>query len=227
MSGNGIRTATAALPHLGKAANAAVSAGENAQKSSWFTRKNKEPEVKKSWFTRKAPDTTPEEDALAKKFLQKVRAGELSDVVNSIDVESETKATPEEEALVKKFLQKVRAGELSDVVKSINEKPKKDEDLTVFQQIKQKMQNGDVSDIVKSIPSPPPIPAALVVQIITSLKEIFDTNIGKVGQYANAYMDNAVAKKKTQLRINNELAELAKGDELKPYVKTYIDHSLA
>ena len=192
MSGNGIRTATAALPHLGKAANAAVSAGENAQKSSWFTRKNKEPEVKKSWFTRKAPDTTPEEDALAKKFLQKVRAGELS-----------------------------------DVVKSINEKPKKDEDLTVFQQIKQKMQNGDVSDIVKSIPSPPPIPAALVVQIITSLKEIFDTNIGKVGQYANAYMDNAVAKKKTQLRINNELAELAKGDELKPYVKTYIDHSLA
>ena len=227
MSGNGIRTATAALPYLGKAATAAV---DNAQKSSWFTRKNKDaPEVKKSWFTRKAPtpDTTPEEDALAKKFLQKVRAGELSDVVNSIDVESETKATPEEEALVKKFLQKVKAGELSDVVKSINEKPKKDEDLTVFQQIKQKMQNGDVSAIIKSIPSPPPIPAALVVQIITSLKEIFDTNIGKVGQYANAYMDNAVAKKKTQLRINNELAELAKGDELKPYVKTYIDHSLA
>lgn len=127
---------------------------------------------------------------------------------------------PEELNLFQQFLKQAKSGDLKDVVKSANG----DEDLTVFQQIKQKMKDGDFTDIIKSLPSLPPFPAGLVMQILGSLNEIFQQNIGKVGQYTNVYIDSELEKKKNELELVKSLGEEAKKTNLKSHMPTYINH---
>jgi len=129
---------------------------------------------------------------------------------------------PKELNLFQQFVQKVKSGDLTDVVKASNG----DDELTVFQQIKKKIKDGDFSDIVKSLPSPPPFPTAIVMQIVGSLKDIFDQNIGKVSQLATSLVDNELAKYQNKLKLNNEMAQRATGPALDKHMNIYISQSL-
>ena len=213
---NGIRTATAAtsaaVPYLGKAAIAAVSAGETA---------NAPPE-KKSWFTRK--NTTPPKESASPAPASPTPASPTpADPASPDTIAPET---PEEENLLKKFLQKVRKGDLTDVVKSINDVKPESDDLTVFDQIKKKIKDGDFSDIVKSIPAPPPFPTAVVMQILMSLNEMFQQNIGKISKAVGDTIDIEIEKKKNELALTKALGEQATKTELEPHMKAYIEHEL-
>ena len=232
-----------AVSQVYSAAKGSESKGTPANQSSWFTRrpnaensskltrKNKEsstPEKKGWWPTRnKATDqetkeeATPEEKELAKKFLEKVRSGELS--AESLDVKPETVPTPEEETLTKKFLAKVRKGDLTEVVQSING-VKSDDDLTVFQQIKQQIKDGNFTDIVKSLPSPPAFPTDLVKQILGTLNDIFQQNIGKVTKLAEVSIDYELERKKNDLELNKLLGAEATKTKLGPHMPAYINH---
>ncbi len=181
---NGIRTATAALPHLGKAEAA------NA------------PKEKNGWFKRNPTPTTP----------APTPAPDQTDPANP--------TTPTEANLVKEFLQKVRKGDLTDVAKSANG----DEEITVFQQIKQKIKDGDFSDIVKSLPSLPPFPTTVVMQIIGSLNDIFQQNIGKVGKAVEVAVDIEIEKKNNELALTKALGEQSKKTDLKTHMPAYINH---
>jgi hypothetical protein len=197
---NGIRAvtaATAAIPHLGKAANAPQ------EKKSWFTRKNTPESKPKSWFTRK-------------KSIDPVKESDPNPATPATDP---TPTTPTEANLVKEFLQKVRKGDLTDVAKSAN-----GEEITVFQQIKQKIKDGDFSDIVKSLPSLPPFPTTVVMQIIGSLNDIFQQNIGKVGKAVEVAVDIEIEKKNNELALTKALGEQSKKTDLKTHMPAYINH---
>ena len=253
---NGIRTAaaatSAAAPYLGKAAIAAISAGETAnappEKTSWFTKKPTSPtsstSPKSSWFARKPADpatpATPTPDPATPTPATPTPATPANpapedpadpaspDPASPEDPASIVPETPEEENLLKKFLQKVRKGDLTDVVKSINdEKPESDDDLTVFEQIKKKIKDGDFSDIVKSIPSPPSFPAAVVTQILMSLNEMFQQNIGKISKAVGDTIDIEIEKKKNELALTKALGEQVTKTELEPHMKAYIEHEFA
>ena len=216
---NGIRTATAAtsaaIPYLGKAAIAAVSAGETA---------NAPPE-KKSWFTRK--NTTPPKESASPDPSSPTPADPASPTpADPASPDTIVPETPEEENLLKKFLQKVRKGDLTDVVKSINDVKPESDDLTVFDQIKKKIKDGDFSDIVKSIPAPPPFPTAVVMQILMSLNEMFQQNIGKISKAVGDTIDIEIEKKKNELALTKALGEQATKTELEPHMKAYIEHEL-
>jgi hypothetical protein len=128
---------------------------------------------------------------------------------------------PKELNLFQQFVQKVKSGHLTDVVKDSNG----DDELTVFQQIKKKMKDGDFSDIVKSLPTIPPFPTAIVMQIVGSLKDIFDQNIGKVSQLATSLVDNELAKYQNKLKLNNEMAQRATGPALDKHMNIYVSQS--
>jgi len=129
---------------------------------------------------------------------------------------------PKELNLFQQFVQKVKSGDLTDVVKASNG----DDELTVFQQIKKKIKDGDFSDIVKSLPTIPPFPTAIVMQIVGSLKDIFDQNIGKVSQLATSLVDNELAKYQNKLKLNNEMAQRATGPALDKHMNIYVSQSL-
>lgn len=114
------------------------------------------------------------------------------------------------------FQQFAKSGDLTDVVN--------DDELTVFQQIKKKIKDGDFSDIVKSLPSPPPFPTAIVMQIVGSLNDIFQQNIGKVSKYAEASIDYELEKKKNELELTKALGEEAKKTNLNTHMPAYINH---
>jgi len=139
----------------------------------------------------------------------------------------EKPATPEEATLMNQFLQKVRKGDLTDVVKSLNpnaeSKPETDE-LTIFQEIKKKIKDGDFSDIIKSLPSPPPFPTAIVMQIISSLNDIFQQNIGKISKFAENAIDAELEKKKNELSLTKALGEQATKTNLEEHMPAYINH---
>jgi len=99
-------------------------------------------------------------------------------------------------------------------------------DLSFFEQIKKDVKDGKFSDIVKSLPSLPPFPSALVMQIIMSLNDIFQQNIGKVGQYANATIDSEIEKKKNELELTKALGEQSKKTNLETHMPVYISHVL-
>ena len=202
-----VTATSAAIPHLGKAANAAVDAANAPQeKKSWFTRKN----------TTRKQSTDPNPTSPA------------TPTETPTETPSETPTpdpdpaspTPTEVNLVKEFLQKVRKGDLTDVAKSANG----DEELTVFQQIKQKIKDGDFSDIVKSLPSLPPFPTAVVMQIVGSLNDIFQQNIGKVGKAVEVAVDTEIEKKNNELALTKALGEQAKKTDLKTHMPAYINH---
>ena len=225
---NGIRTATAAtsaaIPYLGKAAIAAVSAGETAnappEKKSWFTRKNTTPPKESASPTPADPASpTPADPASPTNPTPASPASPASP-------DTIVPETPEEENLLKKFLQKVRKGDLTDVVNSINDVKPESDDLTVFDQIKKKIKDGDFSDIVKSLPAPPPFPTAVVMQILMSLNEMFQQNIGKISKAVGDTIDIEIEKKKNELALTKALGEQATKTELEPHMKAYIEHEL-
>lgn len=202
-----IREVTAAtIPHLGKAANAAVDAANAPQeKKSWFKGKNN---------TRKqSTDPNPANPSPATPTATSPTETPTPDP----DTAS---PTPTEVNLVKEFLQKVRKGDLTDVAKSANG----DEEITVFQQIKQKIKDGDFSDIVKSLPSLPPFPTTVVMQIVGSLNDIFQQNIGKVGKAVEVAVDTEIEKKNNELALTKALGEQAKKTDLKTHMPAYINH---
>jgi len=129
---------------------------------------------------------------------------------------------PKELNLFQQFIQKAKSGDLTDVVKASNG----DDELTVFQQIKKKIKDGDFSDIVKSLPSPPHFPTAIVMEIVNTLKKIFDQNIGKVSQLATSLVDNELAKYQNKLKLNNEMAQRATGPALDKHLNIYVSQSL-
>ena len=197
----GIRTATAAtsaaLPHLSKAAIAAVDAGEAAnapERKSWFTRKTST-DAQPSLFTRKNKEPTP-----------KVKNPSLF-TRNKTETNSDTAppatATPPAPAT-----------------------DKEEEDLSFFDQIKKDAKDGKFSDIMKSLPSPPPLPIGLIMEIVGSLNDIFKQNIGKVGQYTNIYIDSELEKKKNELELTKALGEHAKKTDLEKQMPIYIEHVL-
>ena len=278
---NGIRTAaaatSAAAPYLGKAAIAAISAGETAnappEKTSWFTKKPTSPtsstSPKSSWFARKPADpATPADpkptDPATPTPATPTPANPADPTpatptpatptpANPADPATPTPATPatpedpatptptnpdpdpasivpetpEEENLLKKFLQKVRKGDLTDVVNSINDVKPESDDLTVFDQIKKKIKDGDFSDIVKSLPAPPPFPTAVVMQILMSLNEMFQQNIGKISKAVGDTIDIEIEKKKNELALTKALGEQVTKTELEPHMKAYIAHEFA
>ena len=281
---NGIRTAaaatSAAAPYLGKAAIAAISAGETAnappEKTSWFTKKPTSPtsstSPKSSWFARKPADpATPADpkptDPATPTPATPTPANPADPTpatptpatptpANPADPATPTPATPatpedpadpatptptnpdpdpasivpetpEEENLLKKFLQKVRKGDLTDVVNSINDVKPESDDLTVFDQIKKKIKDGDFSDIVKSLPAPPPFPTAVVMQILMSLNEMFQQNIGKISKAVGDTIDIEIEKKKNELALTKALGEQVTKTELEPHMKAYIEHEFA
>ena len=115
---------------------------------------------------------------------------------------------------------------MTDVVKSINDVKPESDDLTVFDQIKKKIKDGDFSDIVKSIPAPPPFPTAVVMQILMSLNEMFQQNIGKISKAVGDTIDIEIEKKKNELALTKALGEQATKTELEPHMKAYIEHEL-
>ena len=106
------------------------------------------------------------------------------------------------------------------------DKEEEEPDLTFFEQIKKDAKDGKFTDIVKSLPSPPPFPTALVMQIIMSLNDIFQQNIGKVGQYANITIDSEIEKKKNELELTKALGEQAKKTDLETHMPIYVTHVL-
>ena len=261
---NGIRTAaaatSAAAPYLGKAAIAAISAGETAnappEKTSWFTKKPTSPtSPKSSWFKRKPADpastastatptptptptpatpadpATPATPATPADPANPANPADPADPANPTnpdpDPASIVPETPEEENLLKKFLQKVRKGDLTDVVNSINDVKPESDDLTVFDQIKKKIKDGDFSDIVKSLPAPPPFPTAVVMQILMSLNEMFQQNIGKISKAVGDTIDIEIEKKKNELALTKALGEQVTKTQLEPHMKAYIEHEFA
>ena len=263
---NGIRTAaaatSAAAPYLGKAAIAAISAGETAnappEKTSWFTKKPTSPtsstSPKSSWFARKPADpkptdpadpatptpadpkptdpatptpATPATPATPEDPADPATPTPATPANPDPDPASIVPETPEEENLLKKFLQKVRKGDLTDVVNSINDVKPESDDLTVFDQIKKKIKDGDFSDIVKSLPAPPPFPTAVVMQILMSLNEMFQQNIGKISKAVGDTIDIEIEKKKNELALTKALGEQVTKTELEPHMKAYIEHEFA
>lgn len=130
---------------------------------------------------------------------------------------------PKEINLFQQFLQKVKSGDLKDVVNSAKGEP---DELSVFEQIKQKVKDGDFSDIVKSLPSPPPFPTAIVMQIASTLNDIFQQNVGKISTFATTAIDTEVAKQKNKLKLNNEMSERATGPALDAHMNLYISQAL-
>jgi hypothetical protein len=155
-----------------------------------------------SWFT-KSPTSAPTEAA----------ATPSTPAPTEAPTQPVTITDPKEVNLFQQF---AKSGDLTDVVN--------DDELTVFQQIKKKIKDGDFSDIVKSLPSPPPFPTALVMQIVGSLNDIFQQNIGKVSKYAEASIDYELEKKKNELELTKALGEEAKKTNLNTHMPAYINH---
>ena len=194
----------------------------NQKTRSWFTRKASKPAttaptevVNPTTAPTATPTVTP---------APTVTPTVTPDPTAPTDQPTEVTITdPKELNLFQQFLKKAKSGDLKDVAQSVNGEP---DELSIFEQIKKKAKEGDFSDIVKSLPSPPPFPTAIVMQIVSTLNDIFQQNVGKISTFATTAIDTEVAKQKNKLKLNNDMAERATGEALDKHLNIYVTQAL-
>ena len=93
-------------------------------------------------------------------------------------------------------------------------------------QIRKEAKEGKFTKLAESLkeslPSLPPFPAAAVLQIVGTLTNLFQQNIPKVADYANAVVKLEIAKKKQQLELNEAFAAKANGPALDEHMGEYV-----
>ena len=191
----------------------------NQKTRSWFTRKASKPAP-----TAPTAPTDPATDPTVTPDPATATPTVTPDPTAPTDQPTEVTITdPKELNLFQQFLKKAKSGDLKDVAQSVNGEP---DELSIFEQIKKKAKEGDFSDIVKSLPSPPPFPTAIVMQIVSTLNDIFQQNVGKISTFATTAIDTEVAKQKNKLKLNNDMAERATGEALDKHLNIYVTQAL-